>query len=562
MVAEIEKLQKQIEDLKAQLAKEKKTNQLLKKRTLQAIIGANGAARQSSCEIDLVKAELSSRAKSVFLENVSHEIRSSMNGIIGMTDLVLETDLSSEQRQYLEMVGSSVDRLLVVVNEVLDFSRIETGELELEPEDFNLKESLDHDLYVLNQSAEKKGIELACTLAPDVPANVHGDSNRLVQIVTNLVNNGIKFTTRGGVYIKIENSGYDSGNNILLRFSIRDTGCGLAPDKLDFINHYFIQNAKSRAALPLSMGTTGLGLTIASQLVKLMGGEISAESDGQGATFRFTLPFKEVADLSALEEKTNATLESIEEEVAYALRGAKVLLAEDEYINRVLIETILKQLGVDVTSVVNGRQAVAEACTGGYQLVLMDIQMEDIDGLEATRQIRKYESKHGGHVNIIALTALAMSADREKCLQAGMDDYLSKPVQRNELINVLAKFLTSRVLVVDAEPASQNVLVRTLIESGWQITLAETRRSAMYEASLSHFDLIVFDLSTPQLEGMEAVGILRKLEEYSGQRTQIFGIGDTEFDGELREQGLDGYIQRPITKEKILRQLEVIELAG
>jgi signal transduction histidine kinase/CheY-like chemotaxis protein len=562
MVAEIEKLQKQIENLKAQLVKEKKTNQLLKKRALQAIIGTKSGARQNACEVDLVKSELSSRVKSVFLENVSHEIRSSMNGIVGMTDLVLETDLSSEQRRYLEMVSSSVDRLLVVVNEVLDFSRIETGELELEREDFNLKESLDHDLYVLNLSAGKKGIELVCTIEPDVPANVHGDPARLVQIVTNLVNNGIKFTTRGGVYIKIENSGYDAGNNILLRFSIRDTGCGIAPDKLDFINHYFQQNAKSHVALPLSMGTTGLGLTITSQLVKLMGGEIGAESDPEGATFWFTLPFKEVADLFALEERTNATLESIEEEVAYALRGAKVLLAEDEYINRVLIETILKQLGVDVTSVTNGRQAVAEACTGGYQLVLMDVQMEGMDGLEATRHIRKHESKHNGHVSIIALTALAMSGDREKCLQAGMDDYLPKPVQRNALVSVLAKFLTSRVLVVEGDPLSQNVFVRTFVEAGWQVTIAETRRSAMYEASLSHFDLIVFDLSTPQLEGKEAVKIIRQLEEYSGQRTRIFGIGEVEVHGELQEHGLDGYIQRPVTKEKILRQLEVFETVG
>ena len=228
---------------------------------------------QSACEVDLVKAELSGRVKSVFLENVSHEIRSSMNGIVGMTELVLETELSADQRQYLEMVGSSVDRLLVVVNEVLDFSRIETGELELEPEDFSLKESLDHDLYVLNLSARKKDLELVCSIKPDVPAYVHGDSARLVQIVTNLVNNGIKFTASGGVYITIENSGYDTDNNIFLRFSIRDTGCGIAPDKLELINQYFKQKTQPHVALPLSLGTTGLGLTITSQLVKLMGGE-------------------------------------------------------------------------------------------------------------------------------------------------------------------------------------------------------------------------------------------------------------------------------------------------
>ncbi|MGB3210787.1 MAG: response regulator [Desulforhopalus sp.] len=562
-MAEIDKLQKQIENLKTQLAKEKTTNKLLKKRAIQAIVGTGRAAvRQadrSACEVDLARAELSSRVKSVFLENVSHEMRSSMNGIIGMTDLVLETTLSDEQRQYLEMVSSSVDRLLVVVNEVLDFSRIETGELELDPEDFNLKESLDHDLYILSLSAAKKDIELDCTIDPDVPTHVYGDSARLVQIVTNLVNNGIKFTAEGGVSIKIENSGYDSDNNILLRFSVRDTGGGIAPDKLEQISHYFRQKATPHIALPLSVGTAGLGLTVTSQLVKLMGGEIGVESNPGGSTFRFTLPFKEVADLSGIEEKANATVEGIQEEVTYALRGAKVLLAEDEFINRVLIETILKQLDVDVTSVADGKRAIEEACTGNYQLILMDVQMDGVDGLEATRRIRKYESKQGGHVTIIALTALAMTGDREKCLQAGMDDYLPKPVQRNALIKVLAEYLTSRVLVVDSDPLSQNVFVRTLVEAGWQVTIAETRRSAMYEASLSHFDLIVFDLSAPQLEGVEGVKIIRQLEEYSGHRTQILGVGEGAGEGELLEQGFDGYIERPVTREKILRQLELSE---
>jgi len=566
VVAETEKLQKQIEVLKAQLVKEKKTNKLLKKRALQAILGNNGAGpgqvKQSACEVDLVQAELSSRAKSVFLENISHEIRSSMNGIVGMTELVLETELSAEQRQYLEMVGSSVDRLLVVVNEILDFSRIETGELELDPEDFNLKESLDHDLYVLRRSAEKKDLQLVCTIAPDVPATVHGDSTRLVQIVTNLVDNAIKFTADGGVFINIDNAGYDTSNNILLRCSVRDTGCGITPDKLELIKHYFKQKAATQLALPLSIGATGLGLTITSQLIKLMGGEISVQSGAKGTTFQFTLPFKEVADLAGLEEKTNVTLEGIEEEVAYALRGARVLLAEDEYINRVLIEAILKQLGVEVTSVTNGQDAVAEACTGAYQLVLMDVQMDDVDGLEATRRIRKNERQQGGHVSIIALTALAMSGDREKCLQAGMDDYLPKPVQRNALVSVLARFLTRRVLVVDGDPVSQSTFVRTLVEVGWQVTIAETRRAAMYEASLSHFDLIVFDLSTPQLEGAEGVKIIRRLEEYSGRRTPIFGIGREADHGELQGLGFDGYIQRPVTRDNILQQLEIFAPVG
>lgn len=560
-MTDIDILQQQVEDLQKELERQKKINDLLKKRAVQAIISGKRAEREvmerSTCESGLAKAQMASRVKSVFLENVSHEIRSSMNGIIGMTNLVLETELSPDQRLYLEMVGSSVDRLLVVVNEVLDFSRIENGELEIEPEDFNLKESLDHDLYVLHQAAKEKNLELTCTIDPDVPAYVHGDPNRLVQILTNLVNNGIKYTDKGAVAIKIENSGYTAGNTLLLKFSVSDTGCGIAPEKLELISQYFKHRPNGHvASMPLSVGTTGLGLTVSSQLVKLMGGEIGLESGPDGSTFWFALPFKEVADFSTLEEKTSSTIENIVENVTYELKGAKILLAEDEYINRVLIETILTQLGVEVTSVDNGREAVMEACSGKYQLVLMDVQMEGMDGLEATRAIRKHERKHGGHLDIIALTAQAMPGDREKCLQAGMDDYLPKPLERSQLIEVLAKFLTRRALVVDGDPVSQGIVLRTLIEAGWQVTIAETRRSAMYEASLSHFDLILLDISTPQLESLKAAKILRQLEEYSGQRAFILGVGEENDLDTVKDSGFDAYLARPLTQDKILRHLE------
>jgi len=561
-VAENEILQRQVEDLQKQLVRQKKSNDLLKKRAVQAIISGRRAEQEvmdrNTCESGLARAQLASRVKSVFLENVSHEIRSSMNGIVGMTNLVLETELSPEQRLYLEMVGSSVDRLLVVVNEVLDFSRIENGELEIEPEDFNLKESLDHDLYVMRQAAKGKSLDLTCSIDPDVPAFVHGDPNRLVQILTNLVNNGIKYTDQGAVTIRIENGGYTAGNTLLLRFSVSDTGCGIAPEKLELISQYFKHRPDGLVAtMPLSIGNTGLGLTVSSQLVKLMGGEIGVESGPGGSTFWFILPFKEVSDFSSFAEKTNSTIENIAENNTYELKGAKVLLAEDEYINRVLIETILSQLGVEVTSVDNGREAVQEACSGKYQLVLMDVQMEDMDGLEATRAIRKHERKHGGHLDIIALTAQALPGDREKCLQAGMDDYLPKPLERTQLIEVLAKFLTRRALVVDGDPMSQSIVLRTLIEAGWQVTIAETRRSAMYEASLSHFDLILLDVSTPQLESLKAAKILRQLEEYSGQRAFILGIGEENDFAAVKDCGFDACLARPVTQDKILKHLEV-----
>jgi CheY-like chemotaxis protein len=452
------------------------------------------------------------------------------------------------------MVNSSVDRLLVVVNEVLDFSRIETGELPIEAEDFNLKESLDHDLYLLSLAAQKKQLAFSCKVAAEVPAHVHGDATRLVQILTNLVNNAIKYTASGGVSIGIDNCGYDGTKRFRLRFTIADSGCGIAPEKLELINHYFRHRGSSTVALPLSIGTTGLGLTVSSQLVKLMDGEIRVESTSKGSVFSFELPFGEVADIHSLEEKTHATLENITESSTHALKGARVLLAEDEHINRTLIETILKQYGVVVTTVDNGKDAVREACSGVYQAVLMDVQMDGMDGLEATRAIRKYERKTGGHVDVVALTAQAMPGDREKCLQAGMDDYLAKPLDKVQLLEVLVKIFTRRALLVEGDANSQQLLLRLLVEAGWQVVLAETRRSAMYEASLSHFDLILLDVSTPSLESSRVAQLVRQLEDYSGRRAVILAIGDQREQNKVGAEGsFNGFLVRPPTKQQLAR---------
>ncbi|SDP75144.1 response regulator [Desulforhopalus singaporensis] len=559
-MSEQENLEQQLQDARTEIDRLKRTNELLKKRTLQAIIG-NSAAEQCEqdrkvCEIGRAQAERSSHVKSVFLENVSHELRTSMTGIVGMNELLLRTELAPAQRGYLEMISSSVDRLMIVVSEMLDFSRIEAGDLELAPDDFNLKESLDHDLYVLSLSAQKKGLKLSSIVSPMVPAHVHGDAHRLIQILTNLINNAIKYTDEGEIRLLIDNVGYDSENRLRLRFSVVDSGTGIDDRQLAQIDHYFRQKVTPHEPQSLSLGSGGLGLTVTSQLVKLMGGDIGVESGRGGSTFWFELPFGEVADISVIEKKASETMENIKEDAAYALRGARILLAEDEEINRVLIETVLKQLGVVVTSVESGKQAVAEVCKGGYQLVLMDIQMDDMDGLDATRRIRRYERNHGGHIPVIALTALAMAGDREKCLQAGMDDYLAKPVERSEVVKLLASYLMKKALVVDDDPASCQVFVRTLVESGWQVTIADTRRLAMYEASLSHFDLIFFDLSSTNLGGLEPVRLIRELEKYSMQRAAVVGVGDDSWSDALPCSELDSFLFRPVTREKIAREIE------
>jgi len=561
-VTEIEKLRREVGDLKNQIIGQKKTNATLKKHVFKTLMrrtpsGVPGTFIPSKEQVYI---DQSRRVKRNFLENVSHEIRSSMNGIVGMTSLVLKTELSEEQKEYLEMVNSSVDRLLGVVNQVLDYSKIESGQLDLKRKDFNIKESLDHDLYLLRLTAQNKDLELSCQIDPDVPAYIYGDPERLVQVLNTLVNNGIKFTSNGSVALKIENSGYDSNNNLLLKFIVSDTGCGIAENMQEEISLYFKEKAGHHSSQPLIVGSTGLGLTIVSQLVKIMGGDIAFKSDPSGSSFWFILPVKEAADIHFIdEEKGTKALENIEERTIYALKGARVLLVEDEYINRVLIETMLKQVGMEVTCVENGERAVKEGCGGEYDVVLMDIQMEQTDGLEATRKIRRYEKKNGGHLPVIALTALVMQGDREKCLQAGMDDYLPKPVKRVHLIDILNKYLTSRALVVVSEVDSQQTLVRTLIESGWQVVIAEARRTAMYEASLSYFDLIVFDMSMSEQENLEAVKTIRQLEEYSGQRATIVGLNVKANGAKYLEQGIDGYISGPLTEEKIKTHLRQIE---
>lgn len=537
---EMEKLQKKAADLKSNNAKLKK--------------------RIKSLENALEKAEQNSRVKSEFLENMSHEIRTSMNGIVGMTSLVLETQLTSEQQQYLEMVNTSVDRLQEVVGEVLDYSKIEIGQLELEPQGFNLKESLDHDLYLLRLAAEQKGLTLTCKIDPDVPENIYGDPKRLVQVLTNLVNNGIRHTESGGVAVFVKNDGYDDSNRLSLYFSVHDTGKGMDIEKQQRIFQAFSHPGASQAA---SGDGVGVGLTICSQLVKMMGGEIGLASSKRGSTFWFSVPFREVVDLDLDFEMDQLAIERDAQTSSYALHGARVLLAEDEPINRLLTETLLSQAGVELTSVENGEEAIRMVQENDYQIILMDVQMPVMDGLEATRTIRQSEKRSGRkRTTIIALTAFAMQGDREKCLQAGMDDYLSKPVEKTQLLNMLTRYLTSSALVVDGDVESQQQLVQLLVENGWNVTIAESGRSAMYEASLNPFDLILLDTRMPQMGGIEAAKVIRRLEEYSGRHAHILGIGwgGSGEEQHCLENGIDGYIARPLTREKITERLQQLRI--
>jgi signal transduction histidine kinase/DNA-binding response OmpR family regulator len=510
--------------------------------------------------LSLKQVEKDSKTKSEFLTSMGHEIRTPMNGIMGMTNLVLETDLTSDQRRHLEMVNSSAELLLDVVNDILDYTLIESGSLKLNLEDFNLSESLDCDLYLMKLSARQKNIDLEYQLGHDVPEYLNSDADRLVQVIMNLVNNAVKFTEEGTITVNVERLDPDKDGMETLKFSVTDTGIGIPPEKQKIISDTFNQTYTSYSR---KFWGGGLGLTISAQLVHLAGGEIGLESSpGQGATFWFTWKYTQPTGELSVPKQTNTATIAVDQSQGtnFMLNGAKVLLAEDEPISRILIETLLEQAGLQIDVVENGKQAVEKALNGDYQAILMDVQMPVMDGLEATREIRNHERQHGGHLPVVALTAHAMHGDREKCLQAGMDDYLTKPLGKSELFDALTRYLTNTALVVDGDPGSQQMVVEFLIESGWRVTIAETGRSAMYEASLSPFDLILLDTAMAQGDGVETAKIIRRLEEYSGRQALILGIESSDAGDELeqkyRESGVNSFIKRPIDISKLKKYIE------